>query len=163
MSYMIRNCTKLTSLDLSNFSTANVTTMYRAFKENTSLKTINLTGWSVAKDPNVGEMFYGCSALQTIYTSADANWTGNTSDNSNMFYGCTSLRGGQGYYNSSSDMTNSSSSYANYYNKTYARVDGLVTGGSTRNNGYFTANTTGKYAVLYVTGGTYASPHIILP
>ena len=65
-------------------------------------------------------MFSGCNSLQNIKVS-DNFVTTNVSISYNMFYGCTSLIGGNGTtFNS------------NYTDKTYARID---TNGSP---GYFT-------------------------
>jgi surface protein len=74
MANMFNNCAALTSLDLSNFNTANVTTMR--------------------------SMFYGCAALQTIYGGDWTKMAGLVS--TQMFINCTSLVGGNGtVYNSS--------------------------------------------------------------
>ena len=68
MTYMFYGC-GMTTLDLSSFNTANVTDMYR--------------------------MFSGCSNLSTIYVS-DGWDTKAVTRSDYMFYGCTSLVGGQG-------------------------------------------------------------------
>ena len=63
MSSMFRDCSALTSLDVSSFNTTNV--IY------------------------IREMFNGCSALTTIY--CNRSWT--CSDSESMFLNCTSLKG----------------------------------------------------------------------
>ena len=66
---MFEDCSKVTSLNLSNFNTTNVTNMAGVFK--------------------------GCSNLKTIYVGE--NWdTTNVTSSTNMFSGCTSLVGGNG-------------------------------------------------------------------
>ena len=66
---MFEGCSGLTTLDVSNFNTANVTNMY--------------------------DMFYGCSGLQTIY--AGQEWsTANVTSSDEMFHYCTNLVGGMG-------------------------------------------------------------------
>jgi surface protein len=65
---MFSDCTALTSLDLSNFNTAKVTTMQM--------------------------MFSGCAALQTIYGSDWTKMAGLIS--ARMFTNCASLVGGNG-------------------------------------------------------------------
>ena len=75
MGCMFYKCSSLTSLDVSNFDTSNVTDM--------------------------DSMFYGCSKLKTIYASNKFN-TSQVSDSNYMFSYCTSLVGGNGTtYNSS--------------------------------------------------------------
>ena len=65
-------------------------------------------------------MFQKCTSLKTIYVSDKWNM-GSVTDSSYMFYGCTSLVGGNGTtYN------------ASYIDKTYARIDTAGT------PGYFT-------------------------
>ena len=65
---MFRDCAALTTLDLSNFNTANVTDM--------------------------GYMFYNCTALATIYSGDWAKMSGLVQ--TNVFRYCTSLVGGNG-------------------------------------------------------------------
>ena len=65
MDYMFNGCSALTSLDLTNFNTANVTYM--------------------------NNMFEGCSALTTIYAS-DKFDTDNVWNGLDMFTGCKSLK-----------------------------------------------------------------------
>ena len=76
MDYMFKGCSALTSLDLTNFNTANVTYM--------------------------NNMFEGCSALTTIYAS-DKFDTDNVWSGSDMFTGCKSLKD---YSDSKTDHTN---------------------------------------------------------
>ena len=68
---MFFECFGLTSLDLTNFNTAEVTNMY--------------------------QMFYECSALTTIYAS-DKFETTKIEDSSNMFYDCKLLKGALAEY-----------------------------------------------------------------
>lgn len=71
---MFRGCNNLTAINLSNFNTANVTSMV--------------------------QMFHSCAALTTIY---GGDWVKIAELNSyQMFHNCTSLVGGNGTtYNSS--------------------------------------------------------------
>jgi surface protein len=92
---MFRGCSGLTSLDLSNFNTTNVTDM--------------------------SYVFYGCSALTTIYVGE--GWsTEKVTDSFSMFTNCTTLVGGLGTVYD-----------AEYTDKTYAHIDG-----GTSNPGYLT-------------------------
>lgn len=87
MDSMFYGCSNLTSLNLSNFDTSNVTIIYN--------------------------MFYGCSNLTTIYVSEYDSTTGkgwttvNVTDSSNMFNACSKLVGGNGtvYDSSNTDAT----------------------------------------------------------
>ena len=109
----------LASLDLSNFNTANVTTMAHMFEECSALTTLDLSNFNTANVTKMTYMFEECSLLTTIYGT---DWNAASVSSSNMFNGCTSLVGGNGTtYNSS------------YKDATYAHID--VAG----NPGYFTA------------------------
>ena len=68
---MFKGCSNLTTLDLSNFNTLNVT--------------------------NMREMFYNCSSLKTIYVSNNfVTYRVTIGDSNNMFSGCSALEGGNG-------------------------------------------------------------------
>ncbi len=69
MSFMFQYCSKLTSLELTNFNTASVTKMTA--------------------------MFSGCTSLLNIYVG-DGWTTSAVTSSSSMFYNCTSLVGGKG-------------------------------------------------------------------
>ena len=104
-------CKSLTSLDVSNFNTANVTRMDYMFYGCSSLTSLDLSSFNTKNVRNWECMFRNCSSLTTIYVSG--RWsTANGNGGNNMFYGCTSLVGGQG-----------TTFDANNTNKTYARID----------------------------------------
>lgn len=92
MSSMFEGCSSLTSLNVSGFDTSKVTSMDEVFKESgvqkldlrgwnvenvltmqqmfkdcMSLATLNLTEWNAIKCTNMGDLFYGCIAIQNIY------------------------------------------------------------------------------------------------
>ena len=69
MDYMFRNCSKLTSLNLSTFNTQNVTTMYAMFDGCSKLTSLNVSGWSNTKVTDMALMFDGCSSLPSINLS----------------------------------------------------------------------------------------------
>ncbi len=124
MSNMFVGCHQLTSLDVSSFNTAKVTNMYAMFGDCPKLTSLNLSHFNTEKVTDMSLMFHDCSQLQTIYVG-DGWSTAAVANSSNMFYGCTSLVGGQGTtYN------------ASYVDKTYAHIDG-----GPSNPGYFTAKT----------------------
>ena len=94
MSEMFYGCQNLSSLDLSKFDTQNTTYMYK--------------------------MFYGCSGLKTIYVS-DKFVITKEKDGSNMFSGCTNLKGFIDYI-SNSDKDNNE--YANYKTGYFSKLVG---------------------------------------
>jgi surface protein len=97
MSSMFSDCSSLTSLDLSKFNTANVEYMYNMFFGCSALTELDLSGFDVTKVRDTEQMFYGCSALATIY--CEDNWSllmTSLYDDDDMFSGCTALVGGKG-------------------------------------------------------------------
>ena len=131
-----KNCTSLTSIDLSNLHTENVTTMESMFSGCTGLTELDLSGFDMTNVTNTASMFNSCQNLETIYAAADADWTGNAITNSAlMFSSCDKLVGGNG-----TDCIN------NILDKTRACIDGLA-----GKAGYFTdRNAPRAYAVLSV-------------
>ena len=147
MIYMFSDCTKLTSLDVSNFNTSKVTTMKGMFNAcssltsldvshfNTSkvtdmswmfqncekLTSLDVSSFNTAKVNNMNYMFANCSLLTTIY-AGDGWSTAAVTSSDDMFNCCTSLVGGLG---TTYDV--------NHIDKTYAHIDG-----GTSNPGYFT-------------------------
>ena len=89
MSYMFYYCSKLTSLEVTNFNTANVTNMSSMFSSCLSLTSLDATHFNTAKVTNMNKMFYNCSAL----TSLDVTKfnTANVTDMSYMFFSCSKL------------------------------------------------------------------------
>ena len=86
---MFATCAALTSLDLSNFKTDNVTSMLNMFNGCTALTTLNLSNFNTANVTTMGNMFRGCAALITLNLS---NFdTANVTDMANMFYECAAL------------------------------------------------------------------------
>jgi surface protein len=149
MQYMFNECSSLESLDLSHFNTANVTSMIRMFYNCSGLTSLNVSGWNTANvtnmecmftncsglasldlsswnTSNVTDMMYlfkGCSQLTTIFASSQWSTEGLiNSGNVWLFYGCTSLVGGQG-----------TTFHPNKVNADYAHIDG-----GPSNPGYFT-------------------------
>ena len=60
MDHMFFGCSKLTTLDLSNFDTRNVTDMSSMFYECGKLTTLNVSKFNTAKVTDMEWMFYGC-------------------------------------------------------------------------------------------------------
>jgi surface protein len=94
---MFYECDKLGSLDLRSFNTSNVTSLVAMFYGCSNLKTLDLSSFNTKNAVNMEYMFFNCSSLKTIY--ADEGWnTDNISMETGdmMFWGCTSLVGGEG-------------------------------------------------------------------
>ena len=89
MNGMFDGCSKLTSLDLSDFDTSKVTSMRAMFTNCYGLKTINLSNFDTSNVKNMGSMFYCCSNLTSLDLS-NFN-TGNVTDMRYMFLACSDL------------------------------------------------------------------------
>ena len=89
MSKMFTSCSKLTSLDVTNFNTVNVKNMNRMFSGCSELTSLDVTKFNTANVTNMGYMFYKCSKL----TSLDVTQfnTAKVTDMSYMFYSCSKL------------------------------------------------------------------------
>ena len=66
MSGMFSYCTKLTSLDLSNWNTSKVTGMNNMFADCRNLTSLDLSGWDMSSVTNMSSMFVSCRSLKTI-------------------------------------------------------------------------------------------------
>ena len=126
---MFKDCSALTSLDLSGWNTSDVSQMDYMFSGCSNLVTLNLGGWDTSEAEEMDGMFENCSALTTIYVGN--GWSVyNVSAFNTLFANCTSLVGGNGTrWNSS------------HIDKTYARIDAPDT------PGYFTETSDESYAV----------------
>lgn len=133
MFYYLTNLTQINNLDYLN--TENVTSMANMFENCATLRSLDLTSFNTQKVTNMYNMFYYCGWLTTIYCNNSWNRSGLTS--TNMFKGCSGLRGGNGTTFS-----------ASYLDATYARVDAAGT------PGYFTAKAAEPYAALSTDGST---------
>ena len=96
MGNMFKNCSSLTSLDLSTFNTSKVGTdqddealMSAMFYGCSSLTSLDLSSFNTENVNNMRAMFYGCSGLTSLVLSSFN--TANVTDMNNMFYGCSSL------------------------------------------------------------------------
>jgi surface protein len=86
---MFGNCDDLTSLDLSNFDTSNVTDMAGMFAGCTDLTTLNIRKFNTSKVTDMTSMFYDCRCLTSLNLS---NFdTSKVTSMSSMFYGCHRL------------------------------------------------------------------------
>ena len=89
MGWMFFGCNNLTTLDLSNFDTKNVTDMQSMFNICNNLTTLNLSNFDTKNVTTMGGMFLGCRNLTELDLS---NFdTQNVTDMHSMFYGCSNL------------------------------------------------------------------------
>ena len=86
---MFSGCSKLTSLDVTNFNTANVTNMGNMFSSCSALLSLDVTNFNTANVTNMGNMFSSCSALLSLDVT-NFN-TAKVTDMSYMFANCVAL------------------------------------------------------------------------
>jgi len=80
---MFRDCTSLTSLNLSGWDTSNITTMTYVFNGCTSLTILNVSGWDTSSVTAMGYMFFNCTGLTILNVSG---WdTSNVTDFTQIF------------------------------------------------------------------------------
>ena len=92
MGNMFYNCSTLTSLDLSNFNTEKVESMMGMFFSCSALTSLDLSNYNTANVMEMDNMFNACSALTTIY-AGDKFVTTKVENGSYMFSDCTNLKG----------------------------------------------------------------------
>ena len=89
MKYMFYACNSLTSIDLSNFDTSNVTNMLGMF-EFCSLAALDLSNCDTSNVTNMGMMFVDCYNLTTIKGVIDMK---SCTNYAGMFSACPKLSG----------------------------------------------------------------------
>ena len=90
MGYFTQPCRdKLKTLDLSEFDTSQVTSMYEAFYQCSNLTSIDLTNVNTSKVTDMEMMFYYCRKLESVDLSGFD--TSNVTLFERMFYGCNNL------------------------------------------------------------------------
>ena len=71
MTDMFKNCSSLTSIDLSNFETSSVTDMTGVFYNCSSLTSLDVSKFDTSAVTNVQGMFDGCTALTSLLLGAN--------------------------------------------------------------------------------------------
>lgn len=90
LKWMFRECKSLKSLDLSNISTLEVTSMEEMFWNCTGLESIKFgSNFKTVNVTTMRNMFYGCYNLKTLDLSTFN--TSNVANMTQMFLGCSSL------------------------------------------------------------------------
>ena len=90
MSNFLKNCSELTSVDLSGLTTSSVTNMYGMFYGCSKLKYLDVSNFNTGKVVDMNGMFYGCASLVTL--DLDNFNTQNVTNIAGMFYNCTRLK-----------------------------------------------------------------------
>ena len=89
MSYMFSRCKSLTSLDVTKFDTRNVTTMEGMFSSCSKLPSLDVTNFNTVNVKNMMKMFSDCKALTSLDVT---NFNSENVTNMNrMFYKCSKL------------------------------------------------------------------------
>ncbi len=82
-------CSGLTSLDVSKWDTSSVTSMQGLFFQCSGLSSLDVSRWNTAKVTAMNYMFNGCSSLTTLDVS---KWdTSSVTDMTGVFDGCAGL------------------------------------------------------------------------
>ena len=89
MTYMFYGCTRMQNLDLSSFNTQNVTSMYQMFYNCSSLTSLDLSSFNTQNVTIMQQMFYNCSSLTSLDLSSFN--TQNVTNMYGMFWVCSSL------------------------------------------------------------------------
>ncbi len=88
-SKMFAGCYNLTSVDVSQFDTSQVTNMSSMFSDCSSLASLDLSKFDTSQTTNMSSMFYGCSSLTSLDLSRFD--TSKVTDMSYVFSNCRSL------------------------------------------------------------------------
>ena len=125
MGSMFRDCSKLTSLDVSNWNTAKVTDMSGMFGRCKSLTSLDVSNFNTANVIEMSSMFAGCSGL----TSLDASGfdTSKVTSMNSMFDGCSGLTSLDVSGFNTSNVTNMSSMFQSCSGLTSLDVSGFNT------------------------------------
>ena len=89
MAYIFQSCSNLTSLNVSNFNTENVTTMNAMFNGCSSLTSLDVSNFNTNQVANMTYMFSGCSKLTSLDLSNFS--TKKVTNISYMFANCSKL------------------------------------------------------------------------
>ena len=89
MNRMFRECSALSSLDVTHFNTSMVTNMEEMFFGCSSLTSLDVSHFVTSNVTNMGYMFYECSSLTGLDVSHFE--TSNVTDMNRMFRGCSAI------------------------------------------------------------------------
>ncbi len=169
---MFRNCSSLTSLDVSTWDTANVTNMSEIFDTCINLTTLDVSNWDTSNASDMSFMFNSCRSLTTLDVS---NWnTSNVSDMSYMFYRCSSLTALDLSNWNTSNVTNMNEMFSDCSNLTTLDVSNWDTSNVLVMNGIFYTCSSLQYLIIdssiikfvfqpYTDIGLYSTCKILVP
>ena len=106
----LSGCGNLTTLDVSNFNTSNVTDISCMFEKCSKLATIDLSNFNTSNVTDMSSMFELCDKLENIYVSIKWN-VENVTSSEKMFKYCESL---PNYNSSSLDKSKANTSSTGY-------------------------------------------------
>ena len=132
---MFSYCTSLTSLDLSNFDTSQVTSMSSMFYECSKLTSINLSSFNTSQVTDMSRMFYNCTSLTSIDLSSFD--TSQVTSMGSVFSGCSSL--------TSLDLSNFNTSQVTDMGQMFSKCSSLT---SLDVSNFNTGNVTDMYAMF---------------
>lgn len=132
---LFKNCSNLTSLDLSHFDTSNVTSFSDAFYNCKNLTSLDVSVWDVSNVTIMASMFQGCSSLTSLNMQG---WnTSSVTNMNNMFNGCSSLTSLDVSHFDTSNVTTMSSMFYNCKQLASVDVDTWNTSNVTNMNSMF--------------------------
>ncbi|HFC9135161.1 TPA: BspA family leucine-rich repeat surface protein [Enterococcus faecium] len=83
------NCSKLTSVDVSNWNTSNMASIKGMFNRCRSLTSVDVSKWNTSNVTDMAGVFFGCSSLTSVDVS---KWdTSNATNIADVFSDCSSL------------------------------------------------------------------------
>lgn len=95
---MFKNLTSLTVIEgLENLYTGDVTNMESMFENCSQLKQLDMIDFNIAAVTNMNRMFYSCSSLESICCNEDWSMGNKVTTSTDMFAGCTNLKGAVSY------------------------------------------------------------------
>ena len=139
-SRLFYNCEKLTSLDLSNFDTSQVTNMYCMFGNCSGLTSLDLSNFDTSQVTDMKGMFYNCSGLTSLDVSKFD--TSQVTDMYYMFGNCSGL--------TSLDVSNFDTSQVTNMYCMFGNCSGLT---SLDVSKFITSNVTNMYGMFYDCSG----------
>ncbi|MGN1258236.1 MAG: BspA family leucine-rich repeat surface protein, partial [Candidatus Limisoma sp.] len=113
---LFKDCSSLTTLKLPNMKTKEMSNMFAGCS---CLKSLDVSNLKTSIVSNMSNVFKGCTKLESIY--CDNTWS---CDNStDMFAGCTALKGAVAFDSSKTDASMANPNTGYFCGKTYVVID----------------------------------------